>query len=427
MAATLDPDHYNPLDPATMQCPYPHYERLRRDDPVHYVEEIDAWVVTRHELVAQVVRDPATFSSRRGRALVQLTKEQMASLRAVQDAGYPRMATLLTADPPAHTRFRRLVSKAFSPPAIAALAPMIRDVTSGLIDAWSGTQSIEFVESFAVPLPVVVIAKALNVPDHRLADFKRWSDDTVVGFGNAPTIDDLLRAEHGVNELQAYFADEIERRRTHPEGDILTALLEARVDDADGEVTDRRPLETAEILSLIQQLLVGGNETTTKMLADMMWRLAEQPDLWNRVRRDPSSIPGVIEETVRLASPVQAIWRVTTREVELGGTTIPENRRVVIAFGSANRDERVFSDPDEFVLDRPSIGEHIGFGRGVHFCIGAALARLEGKIALEELSRRIGAVRLAEGNRLEYNESFMLRGLTGLGLEIDMAPVEIGA
>ena len=411
-------ESYSPLDPATIQCPFSRYSQLRAESPVHHVASMDVYVVTRHDLVAEVLRDPATYSSRRSRALVPLSPEEYALVRAVQDEGLPRLATLLTADPPKHTRYRRLVSKAFSPPSIAGQEMVIRSVANELIDGWIERPTIEFVTDFGVPLPVVVIAKALNVPNDRLDDFKRWSDDTVVGFGNEPTVEELLRAERGVNELQEYFSDELDKRRTRPQDDLLTGLLTARVDDDDTDVMDGRALEIAEILSIIHQLLVGGNETTTKMLTEMMVQLATHPDQWERVKYRPEEIPAVIEEVVRLASPIQAIWRVATRDVLLGGTSIPAGARIVITYGSANRDESVFPDADAFDPNRPNITDHLGFGRGVHFCVGASLARLEGRIALEELSRRVHTFNLSATNQFEYYESFMLRGLTSLDLDI---------
>lgn len=403
-----------------MQCPFPGYARLRAEAPVYFAESVGAYIVTRHDLLSEVLRDPGTYSSRRGRSLQPLSGADREDLIAAQSEGYPRLATLLTADPPQHTRFRRLVSKAFSPPAIAAREPLVRGIATRLIDSWFEASRIEFVEQFAVPLPLEVIAGALNVPDDRLEDFKRWSDDTVVGFGNQPTMAQILAAERGVNDLQHYLAGELAARRVLPQDDLLTALLDARIDDDDPEIADRRELDVPEVLSIIQQLLVGGNETTTKMLTEMVRRLAEDPDLWRRVKNDPSLIPSVVEEAIRFASPVQAIWRVAARDTELGGVAIPRGSRLVVSFGSANRDEVVFADADDFQPDRANLHEHLGFGRGVHFCIGASLARMEGRVALEELTARLASLSPADTNDFTYHDSFMLRGL--LKLDLDIVP-----
>ena len=270
-----------------------------------------------------------------------------------------------------------------------------------------------------MPLPVRVIAKALNVPDDRLADFKRWSDDSIAGIGTNISVDERVAAERGVNEFQRYFAAEIERRRTEPQDDLLTHLLNASVDDDDAEVTDRRPLDMPEMLSIVQQLLVAGNETTTKMLAEMMRLLGDHPDQWERVRADPARVAAVVEETLRLSTPTQGMFRIVKSDVTLGGVAIPAGARMVIVYSAANRDTAVFGDdPDAFDPDRAELSEHIAFGKGIHFCLGASLSRLEGRVALTELAARIESFTLADTNDYGVYPSFMLRGLRRLELDI---------
>ena len=409
----------NPFDPAVLQCPFPHYARMRTEAPVLYLEQIGMWFVTRHDLVLEVLRDPKTYSNLFGAASMPLPSADREKLVAAIAEGYPRVSTMLTADQPDHTRYRRLVAKAFGPRAIADLEPTVRAVTIELIESWVHSGRIEFVTQFGVPLPVRVIAKALNVPDDRLADFKRWSDDSIAGIGTNISVDARVAAERGVNEFQRYFAAEIERRRTEPQDDLLTHLLNARVDDDDAEVTDRRPLDMPEMLSIVQQLLVAGNETTTKMLAEMMRLLGEHPDEWQRVRADPSRVPAVVEETLRLSTPTQGMFRIVKRDVTLGGVAIPAGARMVIVYSAANRDTAVFGDdPDEFDPDRAELSEHIAFGKGIHFCLGASLSRLEGRVALTELAARIESFTLADTNDYGVYPSFMLRGLRRLELDI---------
>jgi cytochrome P450 len=422
---STDLTRFNPFDPETLQCPYPHYAQMRAECPVLAVPAIGVHLVTKHDLVMQVLRDPQTFSSQFGGAGMPMPAEDRKRLAEVIAEGYPRVPTMLTADQPGHTRYRRLVSKAFHPSSIAAMEPVIRAVTTRLIDSWIDKGSIEFVTEFGVPLPVEVIAHALNVPDERMADFKRWSDDSIAGIGTNITVEQRVAAERGVNEFQHYFAEQIELRRVAPRDDLLTNLLNARIDDGDAEIDDRRPLDMAEMLSIVQQLLVAGNETTTKMLTEMMRLLAEHPDQWEAVKGDPSRVERVVEETLRLSTPTQGMWRIVTRDVELGGVPLSAGSRIVIVFSSANRDEVLYDEPDAFDPDREHLKDHLAFGKGIHFCLGANLSRLEGKVALEELSRRLDSFTLSADNDFSYHPSFMLRGLTRLAIEFTPAAVNV--
>ena len=423
MSTDIDLKTFNPFDPQTLQCPYPHYAKMRTDAPVHHIESLGMYFVTRHDMISEVIRDIETYSSQFGNTSMPLPPEAREKMLAVLAEGYPRVPTMLTADPPTHTRYRRLVSKAFTPKSIQELEPIIRAITTRLIDSWIDTGTIEFVTQFGVPLPVEVIAKALNVPDDRLVDFKRWSDDSIAGIGTNISIDARVEAERGVNEFQHYFADALEQRKINPQDDLLTKLLNARIDDDDPEVTDKRALDMPEMLSIIQQLLVAGNETTTKMLTEMMRLLAENPDKWEAVKRDPSLVPGVVEETLRLSTPTQGMWRIATRDVELAGVHIPKGSRVVVVFSSANRDENVFINPDEFDPQRANVTDHLAFGKGTHFCVGANLSRLEGRVALEEIAKRVDSFTLGADNTFAYHPSFMLRGLTNLTVNVVPAGV----
>ena len=417
----VDISTFNPFDPSTQQCPFPHYAQMREEAPVHPVPGLGVHLVTKHDLVMQVLRDPQTYSSMFGGAGMPLSSADREKFAEVMAAGYPRVPTMLTADQPDHTRYRRLVARAFHPKVIAEMEPVIRQITVELIESWSDKGRIEFVKEFGVPLPVRVIAKALNVPDDRLADFKRWSDDSIAGIGTNITLEQRLQAEYGVNEFQHYFAEQIELRRTHPQDDILTNLLNASIDDDDPEVTDKRQLDMPEMLSIIQQLLVAGNETTTKSLTEMVRLLAENPEEWAALKADPSRAEKVFEETLRLSTPTQGMWRILTKDAELGGVQLTKGQRIIIVFASANRDEALYDNPDEFDPMRDHLRDNLAFGKGIHFCLGANLSRLEGKVAAEELSKRIDTITLSESNKYQYFPSFMLRGLTDLDIEFTAA------
>ena len=414
-------EDFNPFDADTLQCPWPHYAEMRASQPVFHVDSLDIYMVTRHDLVLDVIRDTETFSSRFPGAAMIDNPELIRRLREVYEDGYPKVGTMLTADAPEHTRYRKLVSKAFTPKVINELEPTVRAISKRLIDGMLESESCEFVRDFAVPLPVEVIARALNIPEADMGDFKRWSDDAVAGIGTDASIDEMVEAARGVVEFQHYFADQLEQRRLEPRDDLLTNLLHAQVNPADDPDVDPRPLDMPEMLSILQQLLVAGNETTTKMLTEMMLLLGRSPEQWSQLRAEPERAKAVVEETLRLATPTQGMWRIATRDTTIDDVAIPEGARVVAAFCSANRDEDLFDDPDGFDPDRDNLREHLAFGKGAHYCLGANLSRLEGRVALEELSSRIESFRLSATNEFEYLPSFILRGLARLDLELTPA------
>lgn len=416
-------DDFGLFDHASQQCPHAYYAMMREQQPVFPAEVMGGTIhlVTTYDDVVEVLKNPEIFSSNFGGPGGPSDSDLADRLRTLyrERNGYPRVATMLTADPPTQTRYRKLVAKAFTPRAIANLEPVIRSLCGSLIDGFvSGreTGSTEFVESFAVPLPVTVIAKALNVPNDRLDDFKRWSDDSIAGIGTNIGADELVAAEEGVIEFQHYFAEQINIRRDEPQDDLLTNLLNARIDrDEDGDLPDD-PLNMAEMLSILQQLLVAGNETTTKMLTELMRLLGEHPERWAELRSDPDRAAAIVEETLRLSTPTQGMWRVVTQDTTLSGVAIPAGARIVIMFASANRDEQYFADGDGFDPDRAGLANHLAFGKGIHYCVGANLSRLEGRVAAQELSKRLATISLPDSNTFDYHPSFMLRGLKRLDL-----------
>ncbi|MGI9596368.1 MAG: cytochrome P450 [Acidimicrobiales bacterium] len=436
-------DDFGLFDPAVQQCPHAYYARMQQEAPVFEAAAPGGslHLVTRHADVLDVILDTETFSSRFDTGGLLPDSDYARRIRELyeKEGGYDRIGTMLTVDPPDHTRYRRLVSKAFTPRVISALEPTIREITAGLIDqllaATADGQAVDFVEAFAVPLPVTVIAKALNVPDDRLADFKRWSDASIAGIGTNISLDERLEAEREVIEYQHYFAEQINLRRTEPQDDILTNLLNARIDRetddiGDDEEVSEEPLTMPEMLSIIQQLLVAGNETTTKMLTEMMRLLGENPDEWQTLRAGTTTgdeseaeaaAKAVVEETLRLSTPTQGMFRVVTEDAEVAGAKIPAGSRVVAMFAAANRDPEVFDEPEEFQPGRQGALNHLAFGKGIHHCLGASLSRLEGRVAAEELSRRIESFMLTDGNDFAYHPSFMLRGLKRLEVTVDPA------
>jgi len=330
---------------------------------------------------------------------------------------------MLTIDPPYHTKYRKLVSRAFSARRIAALEDKVREITVGLIDEFPDQGTIDFHEQYAVALPVRVIHYALNMDPSTEQKIKGWSDDAVAALGVAITDERRIEAAQGVVDCEAYFHGEYQDRLANPQDDIISDLAHADFDDPDLPEGETRKLNYPEVFSILNQLMVAGNETTTKLLNETMRLLIENPKWWDAIKADPALIPAMVEEGLRMSSPNQGLFRVVTKDTELEGVAIPKGSRVWVMFGSANRDEDVFPDPDAFDPSRDNLKEHVAFGKGHHFCIGAPLSRLEGKVAFEELSKRLDSVAFAEGNTFEYEPSFILRGLAKLDLDIRKAGV----
>ena len=416
------PDGFDLTDPDIQQCPHGHYAALR-DDGVQYVPANDAYLVLRHEDALTVLRDPATYSSQLGSNREQPPEEVRDEIARINAQGLPRPRTLLDNDPPDHARYRRLVSRAFTPRKMAELRPFVASLADRLIDAWDDPSSVELVPQFSVPLPVQTIAHALNIPAERHADFRRWTDASTAAIGGSITAEQHVELAHINLELQEFFVEQFEQRRTNPQDDLLTTLLTSHIGSDDG--ADDRPLDMPELVRIVQQLLVAGNETTTKLINEMVRLIAETDGEWQRLKADPAGrVPIVVEESLRLASPNQGMSRVATRDTTLAGVDIPEGARLIVMFASANRDEALFADPDRFAPEREHVQEHITFGHGTHFCIGANLARLEANVALERLVARLESYRLCDDNTFEYLPSIVLRGLKRLHIDATMAAGE---
>lgn len=412
-------------DQRAIACPYPTFAALRADDPISFNDELGAWVVTRYEDVTTILHDTERFSSlmptgpqAAGQALQSAMAELMADPAMAETfesvmGNRSRAAVLLNADPPEHRRQRILVNAAFRPANIKALEGRMTEVAHELLDDVIGDLSpgesgtAEIVQRFCVLFPMTIIAAALGVGDDDLARFKRWSDDVVMPVGNhSPSVEQVRGFLTSSREFADYFREKLADRRREPKDDVISDVANAELD---GE-----RLSEAEMLSMLQQFLVAGNETTTNLLSNIIRHFAERPALQEQIRADRSLVPGLVEEALRFEAPVGGLFRQAKVDVEVGGQQIAAGEHCWLLFASANRDEAKFESPDDLDPCRGNLREHLAFGHGEHFCIGASLARAEGRIATDAVLDRLADIALTDDNSFPFNDTFVLRGLQEL-------------
>lgn len=386
---------YNLFGSEAKQNPYPYYDWLRREQPVYHNERLDFWALSRYEDVEAAARNPDIFSSAQG-----IGPERSPGL------------TMIVKDPSDHTRLRKLVSKAFTPRMVEQLAPRIEEIVNELLDAVMAKGSFDLIQDLSYPLPVIVIAEMLGVDPERRDDFKRWSDDVIhiVAAGSDEQM--LVQYQQTWEEFRAYFVQMIEARRRAPRDDLITALVMAQ--------EEQDTLTLNEILNTCLLLLVAGNETTTNLIGNGALALFSYPEEGRKLRQRPDLIDSMVEEVLRFDSPIQGVFRTTTRDVDIRQTTIPADSKVLLLWGAANRDPEVFPDPDRFDIERTP-NRHLAFGMGIHFCLGAPLARLEARIATETILRRIQCVGPDPHGSIERVNNPLFRGLKQYPLTFEPA------
>jgi cytochrome P450 len=357
---------YDPFSHELHEDPYPVYRTLRDDHPVYYCEARKCWALSRFADVWDAVHDPITFSSAQG------VFPGMGDLDP--DMNAENFPVMIMMDPPRHTQLRSLVNRAFTRRRMLQQESAIRDIARELVEPLVAKGGGDLVEELARPLPTIVIADLLGVPREDRSDFRRWSDQVVQD--NPDDRDVAASALEGGVQLLAYFTDLVAERRRTPRNDLVTALIEAEIEG--------QHLDEGELLGMCILLLVAGNETTTNLISNSAVLFAEHPDQWKRVVVEPDLLGGAIEESLRLDSPVQALARTLTRDMEIHGHRIEAGEKLLLIYGSANRDEREFPEPDTFDINRVP-DRQLAFGHGIHFCLGAPLARLEARVAFTEL------------------------------------------
>lgn len=388
---------FNPTRPDLRVDPYPYYRQLRDKNPIHRSYAANGWVLSRYDDVLEVLSDKSFSSDERHMAGYprMLRKRLRAGLPDMYEGG---MSSMLRLDPPDHTRLRSLVSKAFTPRQVERMRPRILSLLDELLGGYKPGNKLDLIREFAAPLPVIVIAEMLGVPSSDRDRFHAWSEEAVRTLGGS-TLEDQRRSWEAMSEMGEYFEEQIEERRRNPCGDLLSDLAAAE------EEGDR--LTNEELFTTLVLLLVAGNETTTKLIGNSVLALLGHPEEAEALRKNPERIPGAIDELLRFDSPVQMTSRMVTEDREFRGHKLRKGQQMILLLGAANRDPARFEAPDSLQVDRDA-ARHLSFSHGLHFCLGAGLARLEGALAIEALLLRFPEMRIA-GN-VKWGDNTVLRG-----------------
>ena len=402
-------DRFDPFSPEYLADPYPTLRDLRETTRAFYSRILDHWVVTSYADIRHILKTTSSFSA--VNALQPLTALCPHAASILKDGGYAVTPALANLDPPDHARHRRLANAAFTPKRITSLEPFFRDLARRFLDERFRAGHADMIGDFAWAFPALVLFRVLGLPESDLARVKRGAHHRgTVLFGRARE-DEQVDASSELASFWRYAATLVQAKIERPGDDFVSALVQVGDADSDGCALSRE-----EAITIMLQMLFAGHETTTNLLGNSFRRLLEDRASWEALCRNPGLIPNAIEEVLRFESPAIA-WRQTTKEpVEIGEARLPKAAKLLLLLGSANRDPAVFPDPDCFDIRRPNAHEHLSFGAGVHNCLGAPLARLEARVVLEEVSRRLPSLRLAENAKLSFPASISLRGPLSLAV-----------
>jgi len=404
---SLSPD-FDPFDDVYLTDPYPFLARAREAAPVFYVEGLDHWVVTRYHDIRYILRTPAMFSATNANSPLR-PPCPMAS-KALDEGGFRAVPTLTNVDPPAHTRVRKLVNVAFTPRRVAEMEGFVHDlVTRFCTERFHGGRA-DIVRDLAWEVPALVLFRILGVPDEAVPRVKEGSWNRILFVYGSPDDAVQVQAAKGMAEFWRFAEELVAERQREPRDDFTSDLVHAR--DAAG-----LGLTSQQAATVVLNLLFAGHETTTGLLGNAFRRLLADRRAWDALCADRSLIPNAIEEVLRLDSSVIAWRRRTTQEVRMGDVVVPAGAGLILMLGSANRDPAVFPDPDRLDIRRANAKEHLSFGAGPHLCLGAPLAKLQGRIVLEVISSRLPTLRLAPGCPLRFAPNVTFRGPLSLPVE----------
>lgn len=378
--------------------PYPFYHQARQEEPIVFCPPLNAWLVTSYKDIQSILLQPEIFSSRD--TLTSPVTFYPGTLEELLQ-GYMPVPIVLNSDGQEHTRFRVPLTKAFAPSRIRAMEPFVREVAHKLIDSFIGNGQTEIVSRFAYPLALEVVLKLLGIPSQDIEQTRIWSQDWLMLMSVQLEEEHQAACARNTVAFQRYLAELIAERRNAPQDDLISSLLAY----ASGDET----LTETELVITLQGLILAGHESTTNMIGTGLLLLLEYPEKWRTLCAHPEYIPLTVEEILRYDAPIQMFARTTTREVTINGVTMPEDASLLLLYGSGNRDEAAFPNADEFQIQRAP-NHHLAFGHGVHFCVGAALARLEGRVAFEVLCQRLPHLSLVPGQTLTHIPTLLFRG-----------------
>jgi len=402
------PADFNFFDQKVLNCPYEFYRTLQEQAPVYHLPGTNIYMVTRHADIKKLLKDTEVYSNNFNHLLKGPVPAP--EVTAIYAKAWQPVDTLITADPPRHKVYRTLVNKVFNAKRVDAMEDYMTAIVHELIDSFIERGECDFVRDFTTPLPVYVIADQLGVPRTDLKAFKRWSDSFARRLSQLATPEEQLEDARNIVEFQMYFADMIATRRADPRDDMISDLVTTEIEDPDNGAI--RALNMEELQSLLQQLLVAGNETTTSALTGGMVSLIQNPAQMQDLQKNPEKIPNAVEEMLRMESPSAGMWRVVKKDSVIHGISIPKESLLMLRYHAANRDRALFSHPNDLDIDRANAEEHIAFGQGVHFCPGAMLARKEMTVSLRALLARLENFQLVEEKcDLAYWPNIVLRGL----------------
>lgn len=399
------------MDPETVRLPWSYYERMRKEEPVHFDQQAGAWLVTRYEDIQKAVRMTDVLSNGLGLDTVgrEPWQDEIDEMMRKEGFGPHKAGDNFNVDPPLHSRRRGLVDQAFNAHSVAAMEENISTIVKELMDAFIDRGSADMVEEFSIPIAIYVIADLLGLDRDRVDDIKRWSDASVAPLGRGITKDEAIKYARDMMDMHRFLNEQITDRRENKTDDMISNLVHARIED------DENPtLSFTELLSCCVALLAAGNETTRNGISWGTLILIQNPDLRSQLRsaEDQNKVlQRFVEETLRLQPPVPQLPRVAIADCEIGGQKISKGAFIYLCWASGNRDDSKFQQADEFSMERKNVASHLTFGAGVHRCIGAMLARMEMKCAFREIINRMGDIELTvDQDALDIWGTFTFRG-----------------